>query len=89
MHARPPGRLTDRLRVVTVVLAAFDIGFDVLGRDKSHLMAERGQFAGPIVRPAAGFQGDDGRRELPEEGDHLCAAEVDAQQRTVLLIDAA
>jgi hypothetical protein len=29
------------------------------------------------MRTATGFQGEDGGRELPEEGDHLRAAEVD------------
>ena len=42
MHARPPRRFTDRLGVVAVILAAFDIGFDVLGRNQTHLVAERG-----------------------------------------------
>ena len=77
MHARTPGGLTDRFGVVAVVLAAFDIGFDVLGRDQTHLVAERGQFAGPIMSAATGFHGDLGGRQLLEEGDHLRTAEID------------
>ena len=38
---------------VLVVLAAFDIGFYVLWWDKTHLMAECGQFASPMVRASA------------------------------------
>ena len=36
----------------------------------------------------AGFHGDLGGRELFEEGDHLRAAKIDPQHRSVLLIDA-
>ena len=88
MHARTPGGLADRFGVVAIVLAAFDIGFDVLRRDETHHVAERGQFASPMMRAATGFQGDVGGRELLEEGYHLRAAEIDPQHRPVLLIDA-
>jgi hypothetical protein len=73
-----PGRFADRLGVITVVLAAFDIGFDVLGWDKTHFMASRGQFASPMVRAATGFHGDLGRRKLFEEGQQLRTAEIDS-----------
>jgi hypothetical protein len=49
MHARTPGGLADRFGVVAIVFAAFDVGFDVLRRDETHGVAERGQFAGPIM----------------------------------------
>jgi hypothetical protein len=66
-----------RLGVVAVILAAFDIGFDVLGRDKTHLVTERGQFASPMVPAAAGFHGDPGRWQLFEEGQQLRTAEIE------------
>ena len=77
MHALTPGGLADRFGVVSIVLAAFDKGFDILRRDETHRVAERGQFAGPMMRRATGFQGDDGGRELPEVGNYLPAAEID------------
>src|SRR4051794_18360061 len=55
VHARPPRRFADRFSIVTVVLAAFDIGFDVLRWNKTYLMAERGQFASPMMRATTGF----------------------------------
>ena len=77
MHPRTPGGLTDCFGVVAIVFAAFDKGFDVLRRDETHRVAERGQFASPIMGGATGFQGDDGGRQLPEEGNHLRTAEID------------
>jgi hypothetical protein len=88
MHPRPPGRLADCFGVVSIVFSTFDVGFDVLGRDKTHRVAERGQFASPIVRASTCFQSDDGGSEFPEEGDHLCATKVGTQNGPFLLIDA-
>ena len=81
VHPRTPRRLTDRFGVIAIIFAAFDIGLDVLWRDKTHRMAERGQFPSPTMRAAAGFQGDDSGRELAEERVHLRATKVGAQDR--------
>src|ERR1700727_2362247 len=88
MHAWSPGGLADRFGVVAIVFAAFDIGFDVLRWDETYRVAERGQFAGPIVRAATGFQGNNGGWKLLEERHHLRATKVDAQERSFLLINA-
>jgi hypothetical protein len=64
MHARPPRGFTDRLGVVAVILGSFDVGFDILRRDEMHRVAERDEFASPVMRAAAGFQGDFGRWEF-------------------------
>jgi hypothetical protein len=87
MHARTPGGFTDRLSVVAVIFGSFDVGFDILRRDEVHRVAERNQFAGPVMRAAAGFQGDFSRRKFLEERDHLSAAEIGSQNWPVLLID--
>ena len=58
MHARSPRGLADRFGIIAVILATFDVGFDVLGRDQTHHVAERDQFAGPIMSTAAGFRGE-------------------------------
>src|ERR1700722_11388601 len=88
MHAWSPGRLADRFGVVAIVFAAFDIGFDVLRWDETYRVAERGEFAGPIVRAATGFQGNNGGWKLLEERRHLRATKVDAHERAFLLINA-
>src|SRR5271166_4849129 len=88
MHARSPRRLADRFGIISVILATFDVGFDILGRDQTHHVAERDQFAGPIMSAATGFHGDLGGGKLREEGDQLRAAEIDAQHRPILLIGA-
>ena len=67
MHAWPPRRLADRLGVVTVIFAAFDVGFDVLRWDQSDPVTECDQLASPMVRAGTGLHGDLGRRELAEE----------------------
>ena len=88
MHARSPCRLANCLGVISVIFATFDVGLDVLGRDQTYLVAERGQFAGPMVTAAVGFHGNLGGRKLREEGGQLRAAEIDPQHRPLLLIDA-
>jgi hypothetical protein len=39
------------------------------------------------MRAAAGFEGDDGGRELAEEWEHLRATKVGAQDRPFLVVD--
>jgi hypothetical protein len=85
MHAGPPGRLTDCLGIVAVVLAALDVGFDVLRRDETHLVTERGQLARPMVSAGTSLHGDLGGRQLLEESNYLRAAEIDPQHRSVFL----
>ena len=51
-------------------------------------VTERGQLTRPMVRAATGFHRDLGRRQLLEEGDHLGAAQVRAQYRSVGMIHA-
>ena len=88
MHAGTPARFADRRGVVAVILAAFDIRRHVLRRDQMHLVAERGQFPGPMMAAATGFQGNLGGRQLGEEVDHLPAAQIEPQRRPLRLIDA-
>src|SRR5271165_3957719 len=88
MHARAPRRLADGFGVVPVVLAAFDVRFDVLRRNETRLVAERGQFASPVVGTAARFQDDLRGRELPEERIHLPATQIGPKHRMIPLVDA-
>src|SRR5215213_2117908 len=50
-------------------------------------MAKGGELACPVMRAATGFQGDLGAGTLLEEGKHLSAAKIDAQHRTIRLIN--
>jgi hypothetical protein len=50
-------------------------------------MAERHQLARPVVRAAAGFQGNLGAGAPLEEGQHLRTTQIDAQHRPIRLID--
>ena len=49
MHAGTASGLANRLGIVAVVPAAFNIGFDVLRRDETWRVTEIGQFARPMV----------------------------------------
>src|SRR6185312_2096081 len=83
---RTPRRFADGFGVVTVVLAAFDIGFDVMGRDETRLVAERVEFTSPVVGTATGFQSDLGGREFFEERTHLPPAQIGPDHRLILCV---
>ena len=88
MHPRASRRLADRLGVVTIILAAFNVGFHVLGRHQEHGVAELLQFACPVMGAAACFLRDDRRRQLAEKRHHLRAPKIDAQDWPILMVDA-
>src|SRR5208337_6585 len=87
-HAGTAGGLADHLGVVAVVLGALDEGLDVLRWDQVHGVAKGGQHSSPVMRTGARFQGDLGRGQLLEEGDHLRAAKIGSQHRMARLVDA-
>ncbi|MOA04528.1 hypothetical protein D3C78_1240870 [compost metagenome] len=87
-HVRSAGRLANRLRVIGVVLATFDVGFDELRRDQPHFVAQRSQLTRPVVRATAGLHGNQARLELAEEVEHLRALELFAADRLLMAVDA-
>jgi len=74
------------LGIVAVVLATLQVGLDVLRRDQAHVMAKGGQLACPMVRAAARFHGNHGRRVPFEERHQLRAAEIDPQLGLTCLV---
>src|SRR5688500_9166108 len=54
-HLGSPDRLTNSLRIIAVVLAAFSVGRDELPRDQTHRVAEFRELARPVVGTGAGF----------------------------------
>ena len=83
-HRRPAHRLADRRRIGRVVLAAPDVGPDVLRRHQAHLVAKRAQLARPEVGPGAGLQPDEagGRwAKKPSLGAAQTALDHDATRR--------
>jgi hypothetical protein len=52
-HGRPAHRFANRLGIDRVVLAALDVGFDVLRRHQQHLVPQAAQQPRPVVRGAA------------------------------------
>jgi hypothetical protein len=49
-HVRPGDRLTDRLRICSIVLLPFDVGLHVGRWHQPHGVAERLEFARPMMR---------------------------------------
>src|SRR5260221_9215140 len=56
MHAGTAGGLANRLGVVAVVFAAFDVRFDVLRRGKTGRVGEPGQVPRPMKGKAPGLK---------------------------------
>ena len=75
-HARPGYRLADRFGVGRVRLAALDIKLDVVSRHKPRLVAQRLDFACPMVRCAAHLDTDQAGRQTLEERQHLCPLQL-------------
>jgi hypothetical protein len=61
-HRRPADRLADRLCVGGVVLLPLDVRLDVSRRHQPHGVAERQQFARPMVRRRARLDADQAAR---------------------------
>src|SRR5262249_4138291 len=81
-------RLTDRLRITRIRLAALDVGLDVLRRHQLHGVPELGNLTCPIMRTAAGLHADQTRRQLGKERQHLLASELARDDDLALRIDA-
>src|ERR671911_2293934 len=79
-HGRALGGLADRLGIRHVVLLALDERLYIGRRDQPHLVAELSDGAAPIVRARAGLHGDDAAGLACEEGQHLLAPELLAEQ---------
>jgi hypothetical protein len=69
-------RLADRFCIDRIGLAAFDVWLHVGRRDQSHVVAERGEFAGLEVRPTTGFKTHTAARKSIEEPDNFGSAKL-------------
>ncbi len=64
------------------------IGLYVGRRHQANSVAERLQFARPMMRRGAGFNTDQARRQLLEEGQYVAALELTTEDDIALRIDA-
>src|SRR5271167_4617171 len=87
-HVRPGDRFTDRLGVSGIVLMPFYIGLYVGRRHQANGVAERLEFARPMMRRGAGFDADQARRHLLEEGQYIATLELTTQDDIALRVDA-
>jgi hypothetical protein len=62
-HGRSRHRLADRLGIGRVVLAPLYVRLHILRRHQPHIMAQRDQLAGPVMRRRARFDADQARRQ--------------------------
>src|ERR1700733_5518079 len=87
-HVRPGDRLADRLGVSAIVLMPLDVGLDIGRRHQANGMAERLEFARPIMRRGAGFDAYQARRQLLEEGQYVASLDLPADNDIAIRIDA-
>jgi hypothetical protein len=87
-HARSLDGLTTALGIRGIVLVGLHIRLHVLRRHEPHLVAELGQFAGPVVRPAARLHTDETARQVGEELEHFAASQLLPQRRPAARRDA-
>ncbi len=75
-HRWPRHRLTDRGRIVRVILAALEIGLHIARRHQPHRVTECLQLAAPMMCRRAGFDPDQARQQTAKELQHLRAADT-------------
>jgi hypothetical protein len=69
-------RLADRLGVGSVVLLPLDVGLHVGGRHQPYGMADRLELARPMMRRCAGFNTNEARLKLLEEGQNVAPLQL-------------
>jgi hypothetical protein len=81
LHSRTLHRLGNGLRVPKVVLLAFRIRSHVLRRHQPGVVAKPLKFATKMVRPGAGLQADEARRQIGKPRFHLASRPLLAQHQ--------
>jgi hypothetical protein len=79
-------RCTDRLGIVVVILAAFTVWFDEPGGNDPDFAAQLLEFTGPVVRAAAGFEANQTRKALYDEGQSFIPAQCFPQDDLAALV---
>src|SRR5262245_66651103 len=69
VHGWPLHRLRDRFGIAVIVLVTLEKGLDVLRRDQTHVVSERLNLAGDVMRATAGFEPDKAALDV---GKPLC-----------------
>ena len=81
-HARPLGRLADRLGIRHVVLLPLHERLDVGRRDQPHRVAQLAELTRPVMRPGAGLHRHHAGRLGGEEFEHLRPHQALAEHHT-------
>lgn len=80
-HGRTLRGLTDRFGIGRIVLLPLDEGLHVGRRDQLHCVAELADLPAPVMRAGTGLHSDDARGLSGEEGQHLFAPQLPAEDR--------
>ena len=86
-HCRPAHRFANRFGIDRIVLAALDVGLDVLRRHQQHLVPQAAQPPRPVMRSAARLDADSRRRQLAKEFFDLAAPQLPPQHRVLVLVN--
>src|SRR5215469_12601074 len=87
-HGGSPDGLADRLRIGSIVLVPLHIRLHVSWRHQLDLMAKRRQLARPMMRRRACLHADKARLEAFEHLHKPLAANLSAEHRSALAVDA-
>src|ERR1700677_4353984 len=87
-HVGPGDRFADRSGVSAIVLMSLHVRLHIGWRHQANGVAERLEFARPMMRRGAGFNADQARWQLLEEYQHVAALELTTEDDIALRIDA-
>src|SRR5208283_1477530 len=85
-HVCSGDRLADGLSVGSIVLLPLDIGLHVSRRTQAHGVAERLEFARPIMRRRAGFDTKQARRHFLEKRQAIAALQLTVDDHIVFRV---
>ena len=72
-HIGTPNRLTDRFRVVRIILAALAVRRHELTRHQARIVSKPLELSRPVMRTSTGFDADHTGRHISKEPKHLPA----------------
>ena len=79
-HARALHGLATALGIGRVMLVGLHVRLHVLWRHQPYLVAELGQLASPVMRPAARLDADEAAWQIGEELEHFAPSQLLAQR---------
>ena len=87
-HVWPGDCLADRFSIYGIILLPLDVGLHIGRRHQPYGVAERLEFARPMMRRGAGFDADQARWQLLEECQYIASLQLTTDDYIAIRIDA-